>query len=720
MAARSPAVLPLALALAAALAVFARALEGQFVYDDLHLAVANPALGGPMELLASLKRPFWAFLEGESSTGVGYWRPLASVALFLGNALGNGLGSFGVEAPLGFHAVSLALHLAATAVAYRLILGLLGNAGGSAWAAGAGAALFALHPLQVEAVAWISAVNDPLAGLCVLAGLDAFRRWRDAGSLGAPSGAALWLALGLLAKESALCLVPLAMALDFARPTRAPFAPNARGARGDARLRLVRLRDRRLVGAARAGLPEPLRRLRPGDRAPLRAERARARAARRALRRRARPAGLAGQAEPLPRGAPGGAARETRRWSRPGSRSGSTRPPCSGAAFARKRTLCFALLIPLAALMPALIGFESVGRFPLSERFLYVAALAPALAWALLVDRPRIPKPALLAASLVLAAALGLRSRARIDVWRDELTLFRNAVAASPKSAYVRWGLGRVLLEEFQETGDRVTLEEGYQAFQAAQDICSPPDGSAPDPSVLTTDYDELQASLGVGWYFLLCAEHDPGDCTFEEAELVFAELAKRTAGTPYRLSHARAQTGLGIARSYIGRLDEAELALTEATNLAPELPEAWLARAELASRRGDWPKAEESFRRALERAPNDAEARAGLARALIDQGRAAEAEPLLERALELEPESARRARRARRPRRPGRPRRGSAGPLRPRPGPRPRLRPGPSEPRQGAPAPRPRCGRRFRRCKPPAAPTRAPSRPTTTWASCW
>ena len=629
MAARSPA--PLVLALAAGLAVYARALEGQFVYDDLHLVVANPALGGPLELFASLTRPYWAFLEGESSTDVGYWRPLSSVALFLGNALSNGLGSFGVGAPLGFHAVSLALHLAATAVAYRLILGLVGNA----WAAGAGAALFALHPVQVEAVAWISAVNDPLAGLCVLAGLDAFRRWRDRGSLGAPSGAAVWLALGLLAKESALCLVPLAMALDFARPARAPSA-RARGASGYGSFALV------IAGwwALRAlvfhspwgGFDQVTAHLYvPSARSlALRAELFGG-----ALRLLVWPAQLNLFREVRPVVPPGDPTLVAA-WIAVGLYAAAV----LWAAFARKRTLCFALLIPLAALMPALIAFESVGRCPLSERFLYVSALAPALAWALLVDRPRIPKPALLAASLVLVAGLGLRSRARTEVWRDERALFRSAVAASPKSPYVRWGLGRVLLDEFQETGDRVTLEEGYQAFQAAQDICSPPDGSAPDPSVLTTDYDELQASLGVGWYFLLCAEHDPSDCTFEEAELVFAELAKRTAGTPYRMSHARAQTGLGIARSYLGRLDEAELALSEATNLAPGLSEAWLARGELARRRGDWAKAEESFRRALERAPNTPEAHVGLAQALTAQGRSAEAAPLLARALELDPEA--------------------------------------------------------------------------------
>jgi tetratricopeptide (TPR) repeat protein len=607
-------------------AVFAKALDGEFVYDDLHLAVANPALAGPRELFESLKRPYWAFLEGESSTGVGYWRPLASVALFAGNALSQGLGRLGFEAPFGFHLLSLVLHLAATACAYRLVLGLVG----SAWAAGGGAALFALHPVQVEAVAWISAVNDPLAGLCVIAGLDAFRRWREEGSIGPPSGAAVWLALGLLGKESALCLIPLAMALDFARPMRASFG---QGYGAFALVIAAWWGLRALVfGSPWGGFDQVTAHLYVSS---ARALSLRAELFGGALGLLVWPARLNLFREVRPEVPPGDPAL-VRAWIAIGVYAAAVLV----AALSKRRTLCFALLIPLAALAPALIGFESVGRFPLSERFLYVAVLAPALAWALLVDRPRLPRPAMLAATVVLAAFLGWKSHARTKVWRDELSLFRSAVAASPKSAYVRWGLGRVLLEEFQRTGDRVTLEEGYQAFQAAQDICSPPDG-ARDPSVLTTDYDEIQASLGVGWFFLLCAEHDPGDCSFEEAELVFGEIAKRTAGTPYRLSHARAQTGLGIARSYLGRKEEAELALTEATNLAPELAEAWFARAELARQSGEWVKAEESYRRALERVPNDPEARTGLAQALIAQGRAGEAQPLLERVLAADPESA-------------------------------------------------------------------------------
>jgi tetratricopeptide (TPR) repeat protein len=197
----------------------------------------------------------------------------------------------------------------------------------------------------------------------------------------------------------------------------------------------------------------------------------------------------------------------------------------------------------------------------------------------------------------------------------------------------VRWGLGRALLEDYGRSGDLATLEEAHEAFLGAQDMTSPPDGSDPDPALLVTPYDQLQASLGVAWYLLICARDAPDECTFEEAELVFEELVRRTAGSPYRLSHGRALTGLGIARSRVGRLDEAELSLEEATARAPELAEAWFALAEFERRRGDLSAAEAAYRSALERTPRDAEIQTALGDTLVAQGREAEGRALLEQA---------------------------------------------------------------------------------------
>ena len=63
-----------------------------------------------------------------------------------------------------FHAVSLVLHLLTVLIVYRLLRRLVG----CAWPCAAGALLFALHPVQVESVAWVTATNGLLCGLLSL------------------------------------------------------------------------------------------------------------------------------------------------------------------------------------------------------------------------------------------------------------------------------------------------------------------------------------------------------------------------------------------------------------------------------------------------------------------------------------------------------------------------------------------------------------------------
>lgn len=606
----------LAAVLVVVVAAFAGALGGELVYDDLLLVARNRALGGLEPLMESLGRPHWDFVEPDQALRVGYWRPLALVALYIGRALGDG-------EPWGFHLLSLALHTGSVALVFALVR--TAFAGRSLIMPSAAALLFGLHPVHVESVAWISAINDPLAGFFLLASLLFFARWRRAGSPGLALAPALTLLAALASKESALAWFALAPALDWAlggenKPRLRAYLPALVALAGywlartlvfessaagfdlvtshlrETALRAFTLRVE-LLGGALVLLAWPLRLN---------------------LFREVRPeipwddaqlwiavAALVAWAIAL-----------RVAWRR-------------GA-----RGVVLALVLALGGIAPAVARIELIGRFPLSERFLYLSALGVALLVALALERLR--RPAALACLGVLASLACWRDITRVRVWHDELALFRDGVEQSPRSLYVRWGLGRVLLDRFRATNDAALLFEANDQFCAAQDLSTE---TPPDPRVLVTAFDEIQSSLGVGWYHLLCALHVPQECTPDEAELVFRNLADKLAdGAP---GSAEARCGLGVALKHLGRLDEAEAELARATKCNPRHHAAWFNLGRLQLERALWRDAIVSLDRAVELAPDDVESWLSLGMAAIELDLGDRARAALGRARALAPKSA-------------------------------------------------------------------------------
>jgi hypothetical protein len=117
--------------------------------------------------------------------------------------------------PFQFHAINLLCHCVAVAFVYR-ILCLLGIA---SLPAALGAMLFGVHPLQIEAVAWVSGLKDVLSGMLAIIALHEYVRFARARTLGRPgrlqygSAAAFYL-LAMLAKPSCMALPLSALALD--------------------------------------------------------------------------------------------------------------------------------------------------------------------------------------------------------------------------------------------------------------------------------------------------------------------------------------------------------------------------------------------------------------------------------------------------------------------------------------------------------------------------
>lgn len=188
----------------ATIAVFAPALRGDYVDDDLDLLGVSPAFAGLGHLADAIRTPFWGY-------ELGYWRPLTSALMCIGHVLGNGH-------PWPTHLAALLAHLAATTLVFAIVR----RVGAPEFAALA-AALFALHPCQVEAVAWVAALGDPLSGAATLLAILGWLRWRERNGAGLPLLAWIGVILAIAAKESGVVAIGWLAAIDVATRTHAPL-----------------------------------------------------------------------------------------------------------------------------------------------------------------------------------------------------------------------------------------------------------------------------------------------------------------------------------------------------------------------------------------------------------------------------------------------------------------------------------------------------------------
>src|SRR5436190_1309472 len=142
---------------AVTVAAFWPALFNDFVkYDDPDFVTANPYVRSGL----SWRGILWAF----SSLAV-YWEPLTWLSYMIDVQL------YGLD-PRGFHFTNLALHVACAIVLFRVLQQLTG----AAWPSAFVAALFALHPLHVETVAWVAERKGLLSTLCLFLAISAYAR----------------------------------------------------------------------------------------------------------------------------------------------------------------------------------------------------------------------------------------------------------------------------------------------------------------------------------------------------------------------------------------------------------------------------------------------------------------------------------------------------------------------------------------------------------------
>jgi tetratricopeptide (TPR) repeat protein len=178
--------------------VFGQTLEHEFVnYDDELYVADNPAVPGGL----SLKGIVWAFTHNVNVN----WTPLTVISHMLDCQF------YGLYAG-GHHLTNLLLH-AATTILLFLVLRQMTAA---LWPSAFVAAVFAVHPLHVESVAWIAERRDVFSGLFFMLTLGAYAGYaRHRWSLGRYLMVVLMLALALMSKPMVVTLPFVLLLLDY-------------------------------------------------------------------------------------------------------------------------------------------------------------------------------------------------------------------------------------------------------------------------------------------------------------------------------------------------------------------------------------------------------------------------------------------------------------------------------------------------------------------------
>jgi len=186
----------LAVLLLLTVAVWAPVATYPFVdFDDGEYVAANPHLARGLDARAVA----WAF----TSTYAANWHPLTWLSHLLDVELwGDWAG--------GHHLTNLALHAANTLLVFLLLEALPFGF----WSSAAVAALFAVHPLRVESVAWVSERKDLLCAFFWLLTVAAYGAWVRRGGRRRALAVVALFALALMSKPMAVTLPLVLLLLD--------------------------------------------------------------------------------------------------------------------------------------------------------------------------------------------------------------------------------------------------------------------------------------------------------------------------------------------------------------------------------------------------------------------------------------------------------------------------------------------------------------------------
>ncbi|HUI83190.1 MAG TPA: tetratricopeptide repeat protein [Candidatus Binatia bacterium] len=518
----------------------------------------------------------WAFTTHDAAN----WHPVTWISHALDCRM------FGVT-PAGPHDVNVLLHMVNTLLLFWVLQSATGFAGRS-WMV---AALFALHPINVESVAWIAERKNLLSMLFFLLTLAAYRwyvradqktRYRRGGRY---LLVAVLFALGLMSKPQVITLPCILLLWDY--------WPLGRLAIRSSPLAFRRKEQRELPGEKRTTNSQV--RLLIAEKVPLLAlcgisavQTLRAQASggatsgyphavrlENALVSYARYLGKAFWPSHLALFYPYPLT-PYRLWEVFAAALLLLAVTLAVGLAYRRRYLTVGWLWFAGTMVP-MIGVVQVGMQAMADRYAYLpfVGLFLMICWLVAegVEGRRLPAALVQAGAIAVLVALGLLSHRQVEFWNDHITLWTHTLEVTRNNWVAENNLGTALLKQAR-------VEEAIPHFRAAVALYPA------DPN----------SNLNIGTYEQMHHNYPAAIERYQAA----AKLARNPK------VKARAYNNLAYAYKDIGDFVNARESLQEAVTADPQFSGAWISLGLMAQRTGELPRAISAYSRALQIYPSD------------------------------------------------------------------------------------------------------------------
>ena len=553
-----------AVLVAITLAVYWQTFDFDFVnYDDPLYVTDNPYTQAGL----SVENVRWAFTTGHAAN----WHPVTWLSYMLDVQL------FGVNAGV-HHFVNVLLHIANTLLVFLVLYRMtaLRNSAKALWQSAFVAALFAIHPLHVESVAWIAERKDVLSTLFWLLTMAAYVYYCKRPGVMRYLLVALPFALGLMAKPMLVTLPAALLLLDYWPLGRLDLASGSLRQAVPKAVRLVLEKVPLLILAVLSSVATILAQgsrggVVPYDEIPMPVRIGNALVGYvQYLIKTFRPVGLAIFYPHLRDAMPP--------WQ-----------PIAALCVLAVVTVLVVLTLQRLPYLPVgwfwylgtlvpVIGIVQVGDQALADRYTYVPLIGVFImaAWGMtdLAARLRLPKPVLPAAACALVAALGVCAHAQASHWQDSITLFDHALKVTSGNYMAHKAIAVAL------TDDAERYEEAVVHCRKAIEL--DPQDSAPYYNLGNALYKLGKAGDAIEAYReaikikpdYLNAHYNLGNVLAEQRHL---DDAIALYGKVLELDprHAGANNNLGTALVLQGKLEQALPKYRTALDIDPDYVDA-------------------------------------------------------------------------------------------------------------------------------------------------